>query len=86
MISKAVLVFWTVICFLIGVKIISTSGHSLGAFYGFVILGFTWAIIAAPTALIGSLFKKDKGPKPSEKYVLIGSAACAVVLCAFAWL
>jgi hypothetical protein len=83
MISKTILVFWTVTCFLIAVQVISgdTTG---GTWFVIIIQGITWAIVAVPTALIGSLFKKDKGPKPSEKYVLIGAAACAVVLCASA--
>jgi hypothetical protein len=83
MISKTILVFWTVTCFLIAVQVISgdTTG---GTWFVIVAQGITWAIVAVPTALIGSLFKKNKEPTPYEKYVLIGAAACAVVLCASA--
>jgi hypothetical protein len=57
MISKTILVFWTVTCFLIAVQVISgdTTG---GTWFVIVAQGITWAIVAVPTALIGSLFNQ----------------------------
>jgi hypothetical protein len=81
MISKTILVFWTVTCFMIAAQVISTDTTGGGTMFVIILQGIIWGIVAVPTALIGALFKKNKEPKSYEKYVLIGAAVGAFILC-----
>jgi hypothetical protein len=81
MISKTILVFWTVTCFMIAVQVISKDTTGGGTMFVIILQGIVWGIVAVPTALIGALFKKNKEPKSYEKYVLIGAAVGAFILC-----
>jgi hypothetical protein len=50
MIAKSIIVFWTVLCFMIFMKSGATA-------FGAIANGVIWALVVVPTAAIGRLFK-----------------------------
>jgi hypothetical protein len=58
MISKSVIVFWSVASLTIFVHLVGK--HEEGTAYYILFLGLLWAIVVAPTALIGKLFRSQK--------------------------
>jgi hypothetical protein len=82
MISKSVLVFWTVFCFMIAASVMSRDSSGSGTMFTIIIQGIIWGIVAIPTALIGALFKKsEQKPKVRDRIILIGVAALTFLLC-----
>jgi hypothetical protein len=58
MISKSVIVFWSVACLAIFVHLVGKDGGATA--YYILGMGLIWAIVVVPTALIGKLFKSRK--------------------------
>ena len=71
MISKSIIVFWTLFCVWgamsglssIDPALLETTGGSVGASLGLGLWIVAWGVIVGPTAVIGLLFKK----KPKKK-------------------
>jgi hypothetical protein len=58
MISKSVIVFWSVTSLTIFANLIHKDGE--GTLFFILIVGLVWAIVVIPTALIGNLFRSQK--------------------------
>ena len=80
MISKAVIVFWSVLCLTIFFRLIDEN-DGLSVFY-ILAQGLIWAIVVVPTALIGKLFKSKKVYSTNMK-LLRGGVLTAVGLITF---
>ena len=80
MISKSVIVFWSVTCLTLFVHL--AGNHSEGTFLYIIAMGFVWAIVVGPTALIGRLFKSEK-VYGAKMRLLRGGALVAVGLMTF---
>jgi hypothetical protein len=80
MISKSVVVFWSVACLTIFVHLVGKDGGAT-AFY-ILAMGLMWAIVVVPTALVGKLFKSRK-VYSTKMRVLRGSALTAIGLITF---
>lgn len=75
MISKSVIVFWSVFCLTIFVHLIGKDGG--GTAYYILFTGLFWAIIVIPTALIANVFKSQK--VYSAKTQMIHSGVLAAI-------
>jgi hypothetical protein len=80
MISKSVIVFWSVTCLTIFVHLIGKDDGAT-AFY-ILAMGLMWAIVVVPTALIGRLFKSQK-VYSTNMQLLRGGVLAAVGLITF---
>src|SRR3954471_365817 len=80
MISKSVIVFWSVTCLTIFVHLVGTN-EGASAFY-ILAMGLMWAIVVVPTALIGRLFKSKK-MYSTNMQLLRGGVLTAVGLLTF---
>ena len=80
MISKSVIIFWSVACLTIFVHLVGKDGGAT-AFY-ILAMGLMWAIVVVPTALIGRLFKSQK-VYSTNMQLLRGGVLTAVGLIAF---
>ena len=80
MISKSVIVFWSVTCLTIFVHLVGKD-EGASAFY-ILAMGLMWAIVVVPTALIGRLFKSQK-VYSTNMQLLRGGVLTAVGLITF---
>ena len=80
MISKSVIVFWSVTCLTIFVHLMGKD-EGATAFY-ILAMGLMWAIVVVPTALIGRLFKSQKVYSPKMRMIR-GGVLTAVGLLTF---
>ena len=58
MISKSIVVIWSIVCFSIFAKVVGDDPSATA--FSIVILGIMWAIVVTPTAAIGGLFKNKE--------------------------
>jgi hypothetical protein len=80
MISKSVIVFWSVACLTLTMHLVSKDGQ--GTLIYILAMGLTWAIVVVPAALIGQLFKARKVYSPKMRMIR-GGILTAVGLFAF---
>ena len=80
MISKSVIVFWSVACLTIFVHLVGK--HAEGTLVYILMMGFSWAIVVIPTALIGNLFKSQKVYSPKMR-MIHGGVLTAIGLLTF---
>ncbi|MBO0718951.1 MAG: hypothetical protein J2P55_16695 [Rhizobiales bacterium] len=81
MISKSIIVFWSVVCFMLFWHM--TQGHPSGAVVFMLGNGLIWAIVVVPTALIGTLFASRR-PRLTPQRRRI-NAAILVAVGLLAW-
>jgi hypothetical protein len=80
MISKSVIVFWSVVCLTLAVHLIGKD--QAGTAFYILGMGLMWSIVVVPTALIGKLFKSRK-VYSTKMRVLRGGALAAIGLMTF---
>jgi hypothetical protein len=80
MISKSVIVFWSVACLTIFMSLVGK--HAEGTLIYILVMGFTWAIVVVPVALIGKLFQSQKVYSPKMR-IIRGGVLTAVGLLTF---
>ena len=80
MISKSVIVFWSVACLTIFVHLMGRDGG--GTAYYILFTGLIWAIVVIPTALIANVFKSRKVYSPKMQMIR-GGVLTAIGLLTF---
>jgi len=70
MISKSIIVFWSIVCLTLTMHLVSKDGQ--GTLIYILGMGLTWAIVVVPTALIGQLFKSPKVYTPKMQMIRAG--------------
>jgi hypothetical protein len=78
MISKSVIVFWSVTCLTIFVHLVGK--HEAGTLIYILMMGFTWAIVVIPAALIGKLFQSQNVYSPKTRMIHRGVLAAIGLL------
>jgi hypothetical protein len=81
MISKSIIVFWSVLCFMLFWHMM--QGHPSGATIFILGNGFIWAVVVVPTALIGTLFASRKSRPTPQRQRINAAILVAVGLLAF---
>jgi hypothetical protein len=82
MISKSVIVFWSVVCLTIAMNLMAKDSQGTGTIIYILGNGFLWAIAVIPTALIGQLFKSQKIYSPKIRMIR-GGVLTAIGLLTF---
>jgi len=80
MISKSIIVFWSVVCLTLTMHLVSKNNQ--GTLIYILGNGLVWAIVVAPTALIGQLFKSRRIYSPKMQTIR-GGILTAIGLIAF---
>ena len=82
MISKSVIVFWSVVCLTITMNLMAKDPQGTGTIIYILVNGLLWAIVVIPTALIANVFKSQKVYSPKMRMIR-GGALTAVGLLTF---
>jgi hypothetical protein len=77
MISKSVIVFWSVACLTIFVHLANKDGA--GTIYYIVFLALIWAIVVIPTAVVGKFFRVRKEKVYSTKMRVLRGGVLATI-------